>query len=158
MVYDTSGAWLSYDPNLQNVSDVKLGKKRVQEMFPVRKIVDAGGIFSLGSDWPVSGYVSEYRPLVAIETAVTRTLDGRKDVPPLGGVEAGVSVETALQAATINAAYNLGMDKEIGSIEVGKKADLVVLSENILEIEPNKISEVAVLYTIMNGKLVYEAN
>ena len=126
-------------------------------MLPAAKIVAAGGTFSLGSDWPVSGYVSEYRPLVAIETAVTRTLDGRKDVPPLGGPDAGVSVEYAIKAATINAAYNLNMETEIGSIEVGKKADFVVLSENLLEIDPNDISEVDVLATYMGGELTHKA-
>ena len=127
-------------------------------MMPARKIVDAGGNFSLGSDWPVSGYISEYRPLVAIETAITRTLDGRKDVPPLGGAEAGVTLETALRAATINAAYNAGMSEEVGSLTLGKKADLVVLNQNLFKIDPNEISEVEVLYTIMDGELVYKAD
>jgi predicted amidohydrolase YtcJ len=158
VVYDSSGAWMSYDPNLQAISDVRLGKDRTQEMIPAGKVVDAGGRFSLGSDWPVSGYISEYRPLVAIETAVTRTLDGRKDVPPLGGPDAGVSVETAIKAATINPAWAIDMDDQIGSIEVGKKADLVVLGENILEIDPNDISEVDVLYTWMGGVLTHEAD
>ena len=103
------------------------------------------------------GWISEYRPLVAIEVATTRTIDGRKDVPPLGGVEAGLDVDTAIRAATINAAYNLNMDDEIGSLEVGKKADLVVLAENLYEIDPDDISEVEVLYTMMGGRLTYDS-
>lgn len=157
VIWNSSGAWMSYDPNLQLVSDVKLGKERVQEMFPMKAIAEAGGTVVLGSDWPVSGWISEYRPLVAIETAVTRTIDGRKDVPPLGGVEAGVDVDTAIRASTINVAYELNMDDEIGSLEVGKKADLVVLSENLYDIDPNNISEVDVLYTMMGGKLTYDS-
>ena len=147
---------MSYDPTYQSVSNVKLGKERVQQAIPAQKIVAAGGTFSMGSDWPVSGYVSEYRPLVAIETAVTRTLDGRKDVPPLGGKEAGVSVDTAIRASTINAAYNMGRDSEIGSLEVGKRADIVVLEKDLYKLDPNGISEVNVSYTMMGGKLVYQ--
>ena len=120
------------------------------------QIAATGGTVSLGSDWPVSGWISEYRPLVAIETAVTRTIDGRKDVPPLGGVEAGVDVDTAIRAATINAAYNMNMDDEIGSLEVGKKADIVVLAENLYDIDPNAISEVEVLYTMMGGRVTWD--
>ena len=94
---------------------------------------------------------------MAIETSITRTIDGRKDVAPLGGAEAGISLHTALKAATINAAYNMGLDDQIGSLEVGKKADLVVLGSDLYEINPNDISEVEVLYTMMGGKLVHES-
>jgi predicted amidohydrolase YtcJ len=154
--WNSSGAWMSYDPNLQLVSDVKLGKERVQEMFPMKAIAESGGQVVLGADWPVSGWISEYRPLVAIETAVTRTIDGRKDIPPLGGADAGVSVETALRASTINPAKELRMEDTIGSLEVGKRADLVVLAENLFEIDPNYISEVEVLYTIMDGNVTWD--
>lgn len=157
VIWNSSGAWMSYDPNLQLVSDLKLGKERVQEMFPMKAIADAGGKVVLGSDWPVSGWISEYRPLVAIETAVTRTIDGRKDVAPLGGVDAGIDVDTAIRASTINVAHEIDMDDEIGSLEVGKKADLVVLDKNLYDIDPNAISEVDVLYTMMGGKLTYDS-
>ncbi len=57
---------------------------------------------------------------------------------------------------TINSAHGMGMGDEFGSLEVGKKADLVVLAENLFEIDPNDISEVEVLYTIMNGEITYD--
>ncbi|WP_306141204.1 amidohydrolase [Roseibium sp. MMSF_3412] len=157
VIYDSSGAWMSLDPLLQSVSTERLGEDRVQGMFPVTTVLAGDGVFSFGSDWPVSGYVSEYRPLAAIETGITRTLDGRKDVPPLGGPDAGMSLEQALRSHTIDAAYGIGIDDEVGSLEVGKKADLVVLSENLFEIDPNDISEVDVLYTMMGGRLTYDS-
>lgn len=157
VIYDSSGAWMSLDPLLQGVSTERLGEDRVQGMFPVTAVLAGDGVFSFGSDWPVSGYVSEYRPLAAIETGITRTLDGRKDVPPLGGREAGMSLEQALRSHTIDAAYGIGIDDEVGSLVVGKKADLVVLSENLYEIDPNDISEVDVLYTMMGGQLTYDS-
>lgn len=156
VIYDSSGAWMSLDPLLQSVSTERLGEDRVQGMFPVTGVLEGKGTFSFGSDWPVSGYVSEYRPLAAIETGITRQLDGRKDVPPLGGADAGITLEQALRSHTIDAAYGIGIDDEVGSLEVGKKADLVVLSENLYDIDPNDISEVEVLYTMMGGKLTYD--
>ena len=74
----------------------------------------------------------------------------------MGGADAGVSVEYAIRATTINAAYNMNRDTEIGSLEVGKKADVIVLSENLLEIDANDISEVSVLYTFMGGQLTHK--
>ena len=50
----------------------------------------------------------------------------------------------------------MGMADEIGSLEVGKKADLIVLDKNLFDIEPHTINDVKVLYTVMNGRLMYE--
>lgn len=154
--YDSTGAWMSYDPLMQNITDARLGKERVQRTFPMAQIAAAGGRVSLGADWPAAGWVSSHEPLTAIEVAVTRTYDGRKDVPPLGGKEAMVPIDTAIRAATINAAWNMNMDDEIGSLEVGKKADIVVLERNLYEIDPDDISEVKVLYTMMGGVVTYD--
>ncbi|PRY19540.1 hypothetical protein CLV78_12129 [Aliiruegeria haliotis] len=156
VIYDTTGAWMTYDPLAQTIATDRLGPERVQATFPAAQVIQAGGTFSLGSDWPASGYVSEYRPLANIEYAVTRTLDGRKDVPPLGGEDAKLTVDQALRAQTINAAYGMGLSDQIGSLEVGKKADIVVLEKNLYDIDPNDISEVEVLFTIMNGTLTYD--
>ncbi|WP_170386876.1 amidohydrolase [Ruegeria atlantica] len=156
VTWDSTGAWMSLDPALQSVTVQRLGDERVKQYSPMRAIAKAGGNVSLGSDWPAAGYISEYRPLVAIRTAVMRQLPGRDDVPPLGGEEARVPIDLAIRANTINAAYGMGKDHEIGSIEVGKLADLVVLSENLYEIDPSTIHDVEVLYTIMDGNLTWD--
>ncbi|WP_422376611.1 amidohydrolase [Roseibium sp.] len=157
VTWDSSGAWMSFDPVLQNVSVTRLGEDRAHSMYPMKAIADAGGNVSLGSDWPAAGYISEMRPLVSIRTAVMRQLPGRDDVPPLGGEEARVSVDTAIRANTINAAYGMGRDHEVGSLEVGKKADLVVLSENLYDIAPSRIHEVDVIYTLMGGEVTHDS-
>ncbi len=156
VTYDSSGAWMSFDPLMQSIATSRVGPERVDLAFPTTRVLSEGGKFSFGSDWPVSGYVSEYRPLAAIEAGVTRTLDGRKDIAPLGGDEAMMSLDQALRAHTIDSAYGMGLDSEIGSLEVGKKADLVVLSQNLYDIDPNEISEVDVLYTIMDGNITWD--
>lgn len=154
--YDTTGFWMSLDPLLQTVSTTRLGPERVQAMFPMKKIAEAGGNVSLGSDWPTGAYVSDYRPLLSIRVAVTRQLPGRDDVPPLGGKEARVPLDLALYAQTLGAAYGMALDDKIGSLEVGKLADLVVLDKNLFDINPHDIHKAKVLLTIMNGKVVHD--
>ncbi|HIG44696.1 MAG: amidohydrolase family protein [bacterium] len=155
VIYDTSGGWMSLDPLLQSLTLKRLGRDRRDAMFPMKAVADAGGNVSLGSDWTVSGYASEFRPLVAIRTAVTRQLPGRDDQPPLGGEDARMPLELAIHASTLGAAYGMGMDDKIGSIEVGKLADLVVLDQNLFVIPPHDIHTVNILSTYMNGKLVH---
>ncbi len=156
VTYDTTGFWMSFDPLLQSITTERFGADRVQAMLPMKKIGDAGGNISLGSDWPASGYLSEYRPLLSIRTAVTRQLPGRDDVPPLGGEEARVPLDMAIYAQTLGAATGRGLNDKIGSLEVGKMADMVVLEDNLFEIDPHRIDQTQVLFTIMNGRVVYD--
>ena len=67
-----------------------------------------------------------------------------------------ISLEQALDAFTINAAYVNHRDDETGSIEVGKYADLVVLDQNLFEIAPEQISETQAVLTLFQGKRVYD--
>ena len=92
---------MRFDPLLQTVTTQRLGEERVQAMFPTKAIADHGGRVSFGSDWPAAGYISEYRSLEGIRTAVTRQLPGRADVPPLGGDAAKVLLDMAIRANTL---------------------------------------------------------
>lgn len=154
VTYDSSGSWMSRDPLIRDVTTKRLGAERVGGMFPMNAIAEAGGNVSLGSDWPASGYVSEYRPLYAIQRAMLRQIDPEQ--PPLGGEKAQVPLERALKAHTLGAAYGMGMEDEIGSIEPGKFADLVVLEKNLFDLNPEQIGETDVVYTMMNGNLTYD--
>jgi len=69
-----------------------------------------------------------------------------------------VPLEQVVRAHTINVAYMMGMDDQIGSLEVVKPADLIVLEKNLFDMPPEEIHKVNVLYSMMNGKLVHEAN
>ena len=66
-----------------------------------------------------------------------------------------LSIEEAIEAYTINGAYLLGMEDIIGSIEVGKRADLVVLNRNLFDLSPEEIAQTRVLSTMMNGRVVH---
>lgn len=71
--------------------------------------------------------------------------------------EEGLTLEQAIRAYTIDAAYQLGWDSIIGSLEVGKRADLVVLDQNLFEIDPAEIHNTTALLSMVNGRVVHEA-
>jgi predicted amidohydrolase YtcJ len=117
---------------------------------------DAGAVISFGSDSPGTN-ASRYflNPMFGLYAAVTRkTLSGK----PEGGwfPEERLGIEEAIRAYTLNTAYANFEEDLKGSIEVGKLADIVVLSDNLLTMNPDKIKDVAVLMTLVGGKLVYE--
>lgn len=124
---------------------------RIAYTHPYKSFLKAGIKVCMGSDWSVAPLNAIY----GIYAAVTRrTLDG---VNPFGWVpEQKIPVEEAIKGYTINNAYAAFEEKEKGSIEVGKLADMVVLSDDLLSIDPVKIKDAKVLLTIFDGKVVYE--
>ena len=110
-----------------------------------------------GTDWPGTS-ASEYpiNPMLGLYAAVTRkTVDGN---PPAGWFpDQRIAVEEALRAYTLNSAYANFEDDQKGSLEVGKLADITVLDRNILEISPEELLETKVLFTIVDGRVVYDA-
>ncbi len=128
-----------------------IGKERCKTTYAFRSLMDANTKVVFGSDWPVAPAI----PLEGIYAAVTRrTLDGKN--PEGWFSEQKISVEQALKAYTIDAAYSSFDEKIKGSLEKGKLADLVVLDQNIFTIAPEKIREVNVVNTLVGGKMVYQ--
>ena len=133
------------------------GKAFVDDIFGAEKSAkldrtascEAAGIrWTLHSDDPVT----EMGPLRCIENAVTRTMWKSEE---LLSAEECISVDAALRAATLDAAWQCHSDHEIGSLESGKYADLVVLGSDPREVEPRKIHEIEVLETWVHGERVY---
>ncbi|HLA11719.1 MAG TPA: amidohydrolase family protein [Pyrinomonadaceae bacterium] len=116
----------------------------------------SGAILSFGTDWPGTS-ASEYpiNPMLGLYAAVTRqTVAGE---PKTGWFpDERISIEDAIRANTYNTAYANFEEKIKGSIEVGKFADLVVLSKNLQLNPPKELLTTEVVYTIVNGKIVYE--
>ena len=130
-----------------------LGEERANKEYPMKDLFDAGCVVSVASDYPVT--ISP-KPLDAIQFASTRmNLQGEADT--LLGADQIVSVEQMIDCATINGAYQNFSEESLGSIKVGKKADFIILDNNILEINPIEITKTKVLKTYSDGKLVYEA-
>jgi predicted amidohydrolase YtcJ len=132
-------------------AEKRIGSERIKYTYPFKSFLEAGVNLCFGTDW----YVAPLNPLLGIYAAVTRrTLD---DKNPDGWVpEQKISVQDAIRCYTINSAYASFEENIKGSIEVGKLADLIVLSENILEIDPVKIKDVEVEMTVFDGKIIYK--
>lgn len=132
-------------------AEKRIGYDRCKEAYPFRSFLDHGVRLCFGSDWTVA----PLNPLLGIYAAVTRrTLDGAH---PGGWIpEQRITVEEAIRAYTLNNAYASFEENEKGSISVGKFADFVVLSEDILAITPERIESVKVDMTVLGGIIVHE--
>ena len=130
-------------------AEKRIGPARIKTTYAFRSLLDAGATLVFGSDW----YVAPVSPILGIHAAVTRqTLDGKN---PRGWVpEQKITVEEAVRAYTSSAAYAEFAEKDKGTLEVGKLADLVVLSQDIFRINPDDIRKTTVVYTIVGGDVV----
>ncbi len=133
------------------------GKAFVEDIFgpeKAAKLDRTGACEDLGIRWTVHSDdpVTEMNPLRCIENAVTRNM-WRSD--QLLSPEERVPVEAALRAMTIDAAWQCHSDHEVGSLEVGKFADFVVLAEDPLAVEPERLAQIQVLETWVGGRQVY---
>lgn len=128
----------------------RIGPERIRTTYAFRSLLDADARLMFGSDWTVA----PMQPLMGIYAAVTRrTLDGAN---PQGWVpEQKITVEEALRAYTANNAYGAFLESELGTLANGKLADLVVLSGNLLTLDPGRIPELAVDHTIIGGEVVF---
>jgi predicted amidohydrolase YtcJ len=124
------------------------GQDRLKHVYPLRSLVDRGIKTPLSSDTPVI----EPNPMHGIYAAVAHKTKTRKIIAP----GEGVSVMQALRAYTLFGAYASFEDDIKGSIEVGKLADLIVLSQNILECPSEDILETTVDLTMLDGMVVYQ--
>jgi predicted amidohydrolase YtcJ len=131
----------------------RLGAERIRYAYDFRSLLDSGAVLAFGSDWPVA----PLQPLMGIYAAVTRrTLDNRN---PNGWIpEQKISAAQAVHAYTVGSAYAQFDEKIKGSVEAGKLADLVVLSQDIFNIDPLEIEKTRVDLTIFDGRVIYDAS
>lgn len=131
-------------------AEKRIGRERIKTTYAFRTLLDTGGTLVFGSDW----YVASLSPILGIHAAVTRaTLDGKN---PKGWIpEQKVTVEEAVRAYTSACAYAEFAERDKGTLEVGKLADVVVLSQDLFRIRPEEIPKTTVVNTIVGGKVVY---
>jgi predicted amidohydrolase YtcJ len=140
------------DADTLNVWARNAGPDRASRAWAWKSISSAGGHLAFGSDWPVV----TLNPWEGIQTAVTRQTTEAK--PDAGFVpEQRLSVAETVRGYTLGAAYAGRREKTEGSIEPGKLADLIIVSQNILDIDPHRIADTKVLTTIVGGRVVYQA-
>jgi predicted amidohydrolase YtcJ len=152
--------WMTPDPSNALSADGTIGRKVMfSEFGRTGSVLKQGGRVALGSDWPASGYVSTFRPLEEIQTAMTRDLLTRygtkrfADVMPPDAER--ITLDQALLAQTLAGAHVLHMEDRIGSLKAGKLADLVVLEKDLHAVPPEAVSQVRVQLTMMNGRVTH---
>ena len=152
VIADMQLEWAKRDASLEAPTEPYLGPNRYRYLYPAGSLRAAGATIVGGSDWDVSSY----NPFRAMQHAVTRSERGM-GYEPLN-IDERISIGTAIDAYTINAAFAMKQDATTGSLEVGKRADLVILDRDILSVElPTTIEDTVVLATYLDGCLVYSA-
>jgi len=129
-----------------------VGPDRASRAWAWNSIAKAGGELAFGSDWNVV----TLNPWEGLQMAVTRqTTEGK----PEGGwlPQQRITLAQAVEGYTLGAAYAGRREKTEGSIEPGKLADMIIVSQNIFEIDPHEIARTKVLETIVGGRVVFQA-
>jgi predicted amidohydrolase YtcJ len=143
--------WAYPDVAAMEMDIPMIGEERSYQMYPIGSISRAGGRVNGASDY----FVTSMDPLLAMEVAITRQDPYTNDGPVLNEDER-VDLATIIEAYTINGAYTMSLEDKQGSIEVGKRADLVVLDRNLFAIDSYEISDVNVTMTIFDGRTVFQ--
>ncbi len=154
VIAQSTPLWALYDTEGEQF----VSKDQFNRFWRFGSLDDLGVRLTFGSDFPASGAGTlGLSPVVQIEIGHTRQNPGEPDAPVQPRESERLAIGSLVRGFTIDAAYQLRMEDEIGSIEAGKKADLVVLDRNIFEIDPYSIHETKVLMTMLDGEVVYEA-
>ena len=129
-----------------------VGPERAQRAWVWHSIESSGGHLAFGSDWPVV----TLSPWEGVQNALTRKT--REGTPAAGFVpNERITLEDTIKAYTLGAAFAGRREKTEGSIEPGKLADLIVLSQDLFKIDPSQTAKTKVLLTVVGGKIAYKA-
>ncbi|MEW6998755.1 amidohydrolase [Colwelliaceae bacterium BS250] len=154
VIAQSTPLWTSFD---------KYGKPFVSadqfnRYFRFNSLKKAGVKMSFGSDFPASGAGTlGMSPLFNMEIGHTRQSPGKPNAEVQNNINERLDIASLIRGYTLDAAYQIRLENSIGSLEVGKAADLVILDKNLFEVEPYSIHKVNVVETILAGKTVYQA-
>ncbi|MBQ7585077.1 MAG: amidohydrolase [Desulfovibrionaceae bacterium] len=145
--------WFTKEPDYhEKLSIPYLGKERAENQYPMKSLWDKGIVVSQATDYPVT---TDVNPLIGLQYGVMRQVPGEPE--SLLNPKERVTLEQMIKAATLNGAYELKCEDSLGSIAVGKEADLVALNADITVGSPEKITDAKVLGTMIGGEWVYIA-
>lgn len=170
--------WSVIDDYYWDLYTPYLGKERVNNMYPAKSLIDRGINVPFHSDFFVTDpdpgwefYSAQTRTLperifnawYGDDSGITRTTDydvklKKDEAGPLPQKDERMSLEESIYSATYAGAYANFMEDEVGSIEVGKKADLVLYTDNLFELDIEGIADIVPALTLFNGKIVYDKN
>lgn len=140
--------WAGLDVWTDEALKPYLGKQRQARMYPAASLIRAGAPFAQGSDWPVDAL----NPWLELQVANTRTLVAKRG--PLNR-DQSIPLKTSIRAHTMGSARQLGIQRETGSLEVGKSADLIVLDRDLLRTKPTAVAATKIRRTYLRGRAVY---
>jgi predicted amidohydrolase YtcJ len=130
--------------------EARVGRERARTSYAWRSFLDHGVTLAFGTDWDVA----PLNPMLGLYAAVTRaTLDGKNPQGWIPGQK--ITLAEAVEAYTLGSAFAEFQEREKGSITPGKLADMVILSNDIFDMQPEAIRNVKVETTIVGGRIVY---
>lgn len=155
VVGQSTPVWATYD----DYGKVFVSEDQFQRFWRFNSLRESGARLSFGSDFPATG-VGELglSPILQMEIGHTRQLPGEPDALVQPRESERLSIANLIRGYTIDAAYQLRLEDRVGSIEVGKKADLVVVDKNLFEIDAYSIHDASVVLTMFDGRIVYEVD
>lgn len=127
------------NPEHWHENDELIGATRADNAVPIKSLDNAGARITLSSDWNVS----PFNPFIGLQNAVTRAPQE-------------LTLAKAIKAYTLNGAYVMRQENKVGSIEVGKLADFVVLDRNLFDIAEDTINKTKVDMTVFDGEIIYQ--
>jgi predicted amidohydrolase YtcJ len=140
--------WAAAEPDTIEIVKPYVDPEIYKWQYPARSILDSGGVISGASDWPVSS-ANVFWGIYQAETrkGVEGVLDAAQDMPR----------EAMFYAYTRNSARAMNMLESIGSLAPGKRADLILIDRDVLTISPEEMRDAKILWTIVDGRTVYQA-
>lgn len=135
----------------ENPYFVTLGKERADRTWRFKDLYDTAGVLAIGSDCPVV----DNNPFLEIYRGITRL---HNDGEPKGGWNPTqkLSVYEVLRSYTYGSAYGVSREDELGTLEQGKFADVIVIDKNLFTAAPQEVKDAQVVLTVMDGNIVYE--
>lgn len=151
VIGNSTGLWFA----ACSESDEKLIESLTQaKAYPMKSILTSGSKISLSSDYPTDAHA--LLPIPNMEVAITRQELGDKN-GFIHDEKERLTLEEVIEAYTLSNAYEMRMEDKIGSLEVGKYADIVIFDKNLFELDPHEIHTAKIYETIMNGITRYKA-
>ena len=138
--------WCYLDPMNKELILPRIGQQRNDSQYRLRSMIDNGATIAFGSDWPVTSEI----PLRALGVPVNRLAPGSKDLDGWNTSEA-ITVEESLTFYTKNPAFQMFREHERGALQIGMKADFLVLANNLFTVDTNEISTVTISALYQNG-------
>jgi hypothetical protein len=130
-----------------------LGEERASREYPMKSFFDAGATVASASDFPVT---SPFSPVRGMKMGITRSSNPANPDMVLGPEER-VSLEQMIESFTRNGAFAAKLQDRVGTLEVGKQADVVVLDRNLFDVPPEQVGDAKVLLTLFEGRPTYRA-